>query len=189
MNISLIKNNLSALLGITALAVAAPASAGSYSFNFLSNDSSYQVTGAFTTSDVLNSVSGYDILGITGTVFGAGGGSIDSLVTNPNQPFQTTDYSLGFIYDNVLFPSGAPQLDIGGVLFTTGGTLWNLWGNNSTDYELYSYGSTNGLGTSIDTHGTLSPSPIPEPETYAMLMVGLGAIAAVARRRKPNTAA
>jgi hypothetical protein len=184
MNIVLIKTSLATLLSTAALVAATPANAASYSFNFMSSDNIYQASGIITTADVLNSVSGYDILGISGSVSGAGGGSIDSLVGNPNPSHLTTDYSVGFIYDNVLFPSSSQKLDIGGVLFKTGGTIWNLWGNSSKDYELYSYGSTNGLGIKVDTHGSFSTSPVPEPETYAMLMAGLGLMGFVARRRK-----
>lgn len=35
---------------------------------------------------------------------------------------------------------------------------------------------------------TLSAAPVPEPETYAMLLAGLGVMGAIARRRKQNAA-
>lgn len=184
MTIRTIKCLRAAFIGAATIAAALPAYAATYSFDFLSTDGSYQANGILATADTLNSVSGYDIQGISGQVTGPGGGSITSLVTNPNQPLQTTDYSIGFIYDNVLFPTSTPKLDIGGVLFTTGSTVWNLWANNATDYELYSWGSTNGLGSNVDTHGTFSISAVPEPETYAMLLAGVAVMGAVVRSRK-----
>lgn len=41
---------------------------------------------------------------------------------------------------------------------------------------------------SVDEGGGTGVTPIPEPETYAMLMAGLGVMAAVARRRKQKAA-
>ncbi|MEO7107154.1 MAG: hypothetical protein ABIZ09_12340 [Rhodoferax sp.] len=70
-------------------------------------------------------------------------GAIDSLVANPVSPFQ--DNGFGYNYDNVYFPSAAPQLSFNGVLFaTTGGEQWNLWGTSPTGYSLHSYTGTGG---------------------------------------------
>ncbi len=159
--------------------------AGDYSFDFVA--SGYEVNGTFTTSDTLNAVNGYDIVGISGEVTGLGGGDITSLVLNPNQPYPTVNY--GFSYDNVLFPAAAQKLDINGVLFTTtSGAIWNLWGNSATDYQLYSYGPV-----AVDVHSTSLfmvavpaniMAAVPEPQTYAMMIVGLGLLGFVARRRK-----
>lgn len=152
------------------------ANAASYSFSYLANDNSYQVNGILTTADILNAVSGYDILGISGSVTGAGGGTIASLVNNPAQPYPTNNGS--YLYDNNLFPSASPQLNNNGVLFTTsGGTVWNLYSISPTTYELHSY-----IG--VQKAGTFQLAPVPEPETYAMLLAGLGLMATIARRRK-----
>jgi hypothetical protein len=172
---------------VLALAVASVLFAGNaladdhYSFDFLATG--YEVTGTFTTSDTLNAVNGYDILGITGSVIGVGGGEITSLILNPGQPFPTINY--GFIYDNVLFPAAAQSLNINGVLFTTdSGAIWNLWGNTPTNYELYSYSPV-----AVDVRGgSMSLTAVPEPETYAMMLAGLGLMGFVARRRKPTGA-
>jgi hypothetical protein len=46
-------------------------------------------------------------------------------------------------------------------------------------------GSYNMTGTNdFSFGGTVSAAPIPEPETYAMLLVGLGMLGFAARRRK-----
>ena len=50
--------------------IVSSANAGSYSFDFLANDNSYQVNGTLTTVNLPNAVSGYDILGISGLVTG-----------------------------------------------------------------------------------------------------------------------
>lgn len=44
-------------------------------------------------------------------------------------------------------------------------------------------GTSDSLGTSLDK---VSVSAVPEPQTYALMLAGLGAMAFVAKRRKPN---
>ncbi len=46
--------------------------------------------------------------------------------------------------------------------------------NPSDDYALVVHGHLTNLGTNGSYSGNMSVSPIPEPETYAMLLVGLG---------------
>ena len=53
------------LLVSGAVAASTAVSAASYSFEFLANDSSYEVEGIFTTADTLNAVGGFNILGIS----------------------------------------------------------------------------------------------------------------------------
>lgn len=169
-------------LAVTSTLIAGNALADDhYSFDFLA--SGYEVAGILTTADTLNAVNGYDILGITGSVTGVGGGVITSLVSNPGQPFPTIDH--GFQYDNVIFPSAAQTLDFSGVLFTTaGGAIWNLWGNTPTDYQLYSYSPV-----AVDVRGgSMTLTAVPEPGTYAMMLAGLGLMGFVASRRKQRTA-
>lgn len=165
-------------LFLAALFMASSAKAATYEFNFLSNNFTYDVAGFLTTSNVLNAVSGYDISSITGAVFGTGGGLITSLVSNPNQPFPYNNGS--FQYDNVLFPTSVPHLDINGVLFTTAnGTTWNLWGTSPTSYTLAT------AGNAVYETGTfILGAPVPEPSTWAMMLGGLGLIGFMSYRRR-----
>ncbi len=164
------------------------ASAAEYSFEFLAHDNSYQVEGIFTTADVLNGAGGYSIVGITGTVTGANGGAITSLVNDPVAPNANNQF--GYIYDNNYFPSSPLQLNWFGVLFTTGeDTKWNLWGGNqnntpfTTNYTLHSYTGTGGASVL----GGFTTA-VPEPESYAMMLAGLALMGTIARRRKSKAA-
>ncbi len=70
------------------------------------------------------------------------------------------------------FGNFGPRLALGGLTST------NIAGN----YFLHIAGISTGAGT---YNGTVSlVSPVPEPETYGMLLAGLGMIGFVARRRK-----
>lgn len=152
------------------------AHANSYWFDFMSNDSTYEAKGVFNTSNALNAVGTYNILSISGNVFGAGGGAITGLVSNPNQPYSVTNY--GFIWDNTL------PLNNAGVVFTVGaGSMWNLFADEYRGFHLYSYNAERNVGN-VDKMGTFVTAPVPEPETYAMMMVGLGLLGFMARRKK-----
>ena len=196
------KGQWSAAIALSALlVVASPAKANNYSFDFLSTDHTYEVIGNITTANVTNGISngsslGYNITSISGSVNGAHGGSINSLVSDPIAPSMVTNYGIGFMYDNVLFPT-PPNFDIGGVLFTAGnGSIWNLWANSANgpgNYELFSWTAAGGTvgdwGHAVQEFGNLTvTSPIPEPGTYMMLLAGLGLMGFVARRRQSGMA-
>lgn len=175
------------LLVASALCASTFAHAGSYSFEFLSNDSSYQVDGIFTTDDVLNALNGYDILGVSGTVYGPVGGAITTLVPNPNSPGSSATPSINgwyITFDNNLFPNAAPVLNSFGVAFyTAGGATWNIF-SSGNQYELF----TNAIPGNVDKLGALAVTAVPEPESYAMMLAGLAVMGAIARRRKGKVA-
>jgi hypothetical protein len=54
-------------------------------------------------------------------------------------------------------------------------------GLTSGDYTLVFAGFSTGKGT---FGGNVYATPVPEPETYAMMLAGLGALGFLARRRK-----
>lgn len=70
------------------------------------------------------------------------------------------------------FGNFGPRLALGGLTST----------NVAGEYFIHIAGTASGAGT---YNGTASlVSPVPEPETYGMLLAGLGMIGFVARRRK-----
>ena len=169
------------MLACSAFAVQA---SSSYSFEFLS--ASYEVDGTLTVADTQNALGSYDILGITGTVWGLGGGNITGLVNNPNQPNPMIDYGLGFMYDNVL------PLNINGILGYMGdeNAVFNLYMNNGV--AVFDTNDANGPVGRVFATGTFTATlnnnvaPVPEPETYAMMLAGLGMLGLASRRRRQS---
>jgi len=64
-------------------------------------------------------------------------------------------------------------------------TLWNVGGDNTVEIVVYNsdwYYGPNPTGLSVTLQA--SYAPIPEPETWAMLLAGLGIVGVVTRRRR-----
>lgn len=102
----------------------------------------------------------------------------------------------GFSYDNLFYPAGSPQtassypfsggvLDIYGIVFTlSGGDSVNLWSNGNVPGAGLNYGVgvTDGINV-LDYESPVAMRAVPEPSTWAMMLIGLGAIGLGTRRR------
>jgi hypothetical protein len=100
----------------------------------------------------------------------------------------TASFSLGGGWDSFFANYGGTNYNIGsGTTFSLAPTV-ALTSYSITLTGTRSLWSNGGLG--IEFNGTkLAVAPVPEPETYAMLLAGLGLIGAIARRRKVAVAA
>jgi hypothetical protein len=108
----------------------------------------------------------------------------------------------GFSYDNLFYPGGSPRtasdypfgggfFDIYGIVFTlAGGDAVNVWSNGNVPRAGLSYGVGVTDGTSvIDYQTPVSLAALPEPSTWAMMLLGFGGIGFVMRRRKSSAKA
>lgn len=55
---------------------------------------------------------------------------------------------------------------------------------NSAIHNLYQFTALNSSGAGINSQRMLTVTPVPEPETYAMMFAGLGLLGFMARRKK-----
>ena len=86
-------------------------------------------------------------------------------------------------------PDATNMIEIDGVSFTGNGSLGALANSSNANTRWATFTSETGMHDFSITTGTVAfeiavTNPVPEPETYALMLAGLGAIGFVARRRK-----
>jgi hypothetical protein len=151
------------------------------------------------TSDTVNAVGGYDITSIGGDV---DGDTVTGLIDNPDQPFTSYSADGMFIFDNVYYASNPAVLSNPGIFFMgASGHEYNLFSDDATTYELYQavphgWYSENSVGT-ISTakinleqggFGHFDGVAVPEPATWALMIVGFGGAGALLRRKRARQA-
>jgi hypothetical protein len=122
---------------------------------------------------------------VTSTIYTPGKGWVFNLNTESLGITVATGHQYTFDFTKV---SGAGSLTIGGIASSeanpyAGGRAYFGKGGygNQPDWDL-------SFETSVITNGSTPPvAAIPEPETYAMLLAGLGLMGFVARRRKQSS--
>lgn len=161
---------------LASIAIAAPASAATYNFNFsgpaLFGSRTIAGSGVFTTSNAATTVAGqtaYSIVSITGTADG-------SAINAPNT---------GASYGNY-FTTGPAFLDGTGLRFFTnaGEDVRFFFQDPPTAlYRVNTFG--NGGGFTGFVTATSSPlAAVPEPAIWGSMLLGFGLIGAALRRRR-----
>jgi hypothetical protein len=196
-----------------ALALSLPAQAAQYSFSYIASGANLSVSGLFTTADASNSLHGYAITGISGSFSdGADKHAISGLAdisgrfddrssasTRDNVFFPGSELSAVSIVFTV---DGDKNKKV-----------WKLWGNAPTDGSTGHHGghesnkSDDGFSDHLSSRGDVGgnlayaylgkdrewtarggmlsiSAVVPEVDSYAMLLVGLGMIGFVGRRRR-----
>jgi hypothetical protein len=139
--------------------------AHAFNFNFTSFDGTFTVTGQLSTANSLDAVGGYNVTGIAGSVVGPNGGTISSLINNPNPSAESISPDGVFIYDNVLLANSSTLLDYGGVLFTSNNLEYNIFYQNG-NYQLIETLNPHGTAYSgQDGSFTISAVPANDPIT------------------------
>jgi hypothetical protein len=190
------------VLAVVATALAwsgvAHAEVGSFAFETVGGNL-FEATGLVYTADSFNAVGAANVLALTGTVVGRGGGAITGLVINPNQPYPQMYF--GGSYDNDAFPT-TPLVDSSGVLFEAAGYFYRIyseggeyWLTSNNPYVLNlgtkdTTGEPAILGTLLVSPGLPSQLPptvtlsVPEPSTWGMMILGFAGLAAFGRVRR-----
>jgi hypothetical protein len=168
-----------ALLGLAALPAAAhpgaPAPTYAYTFsgtNALGNAVTGNVT--FSTSDTANSDGSFNILGTSGSLTTAG---VEYTFSGPSSWFGA---------DNTIMPgvTGLFSLDGTSADFANGESI-NFYAFNRGD--TVSTGSTDAFTVTLDSFA--AAGAVPEPATWAMLILGFGLVGGALRRRQATRAA
>ncbi len=173
-----LKKIITLTLSAALACAASAANADTYRFTQTGFNDGASVVGFFRGSDNNHDgkISGSEVAGFTATFFGGyfDGFSFDGRPTYKNLSYTVGSGMIGANRDDVLdiFARGT---NIGYLASSIGG-------------QIYGFSSEPVARTSRYTEVTLI-SAVPEPETYAMLLGGLGLLAALARRRKANKVA
>ena len=108
-----------------------------------------------------------------------------TLVAGTDDGSAQTSPSGLFIFDNVLFLSSDPVLDVDGLLFADSlGTELNIWGNG-TPGSYSTYTGADGsypLQDTVSSFSIVPALPTPEPSALVLLVVGLLAFTGLAWR-------
>jgi hypothetical protein len=125
-----------------------------------------------------------NVTGITGNVSGAFTGS-PATVTGL-EPLNTQGQ---WIYDNKFNAAGSPYVSNGGILFdavaNSTNFIYNLYSVGPNQYYLSTFNPDSRYYNPGDP-GTLQVTAVPEPSTWAMMILGFMGVGFVAYRRKSN---
>ena len=133
------------------------------------------------TLDTLDAAGGYDITGVSGQV---DSDTVTGLIANPGQPFAHLSADGLFIFDNVFFTGPAPVFSNPGLFFSgASGAEYNLFSVGPSTFQLYK--ANPGVGYLANSVGEVTATAvIPEPASWAMMILGFGLVGTLLRQRR-----
>jgi hypothetical protein len=155
-------------IAIAAIAFSLPAKASTYNASF--DGSFFDVFAQITTDGSDN------VTAITGTVAGVGGGSIGGLAPLGNP---------SWIYDNK-FTASSPYVSNGGILFSVGAFLYNLY-SDGPNYYLSTF-NPDGTHYNPGDVGTLAVAQTPLPGALWLFGSALAGLWGMFARRRRSSA-
>ena len=155
--------------------------AANYDWTFTDTSSTTIASGTLTTGAADNG--GLDVTALSGAV----------LVPVDGVQGTITSFTPGsgndgvFIWDNIVYPATTPHVDNPGLLFQVSGIEFNIY--NSAGAPVLGdviANSTNNFG---GTQGTFNLTAVPEPASWAMMLVGFGGLGVAMRSRRKTAVA
>jgi hypothetical protein len=159
-------------------------------------DITYNATGFSVNAqaDAVLNGSNYDITGITGSVqSGVNTFAINSLYTVPGTPPGVGSVSgpgFNWVFNDVIFTNGGLHFDYNGLVFSAGGSLYNLFSDLAGTNNAALASNDPIVSGSVDTVGVGTiTAAVPEPSTWAMMILGFAGVGFMAYRRRNKSPA
>lgn len=181
------------LAGMAAGVLMAISAAGAHAtqlfhFTYASSGSPSAADLYLTTSDALNAFGAFDITSVTGNV------DLDNVSLAPD-PEGATPFSVSadglFYFDNDYHP-GLPHLTNAGLLVRSLTFEYNVFattqGLPTTTFEIYKATLGDGATYVANSVGDARFDAVPEPTSWALMLVGFGGLGAMLRKRRAYTA-
>jgi hypothetical protein len=162
---------------------ATEASATTFVFDYTSNDGTELASG--TLSATANGDGAFTATTGSITASGPVATGAGTLIANASAPSAIDSPSGYFLFDDQVLPGQNPLITNPGLLFDIGGSEINIY-SNGPGPGTYLFQTNNGGASRF---GNFSISAVPEPASWAMMLLGMGLVGSAARFSRKQAAA